>query len=143
MWGQHELLDKRCSTTAVHLLQGRKDQGCVQMAHARMPIGSRGGRRACTGELVVHGVDLALQRVGLAQRRDEELREALQRAPQRLRLHVKVVVGVLLRAAWPLIVTFTTRYVSIAACMPELPTIPPKVLRWNQDGTHEHSTAPG
>ncbi len=58
-----------------------------------------------TAKLIVNCVDLALQRVGLAQRRDEELREALQRAAQRARLHVKVVVGRLLPAAKALLLS--------------------------------------
>jgi hypothetical protein len=49
-----------------------------------------------TRELIVDGVDFALEGVFLAERRDEELRKAFQRAEQRGRLAVKLIVGVLL-----------------------------------------------
>lgn len=47
-------------------------------------------------KLAVHGLYLPLQRIRPEQRRHKKLGKALQRAPQRCRLHLKVVVGVLL-----------------------------------------------
>jgi len=62
--------------------------------------GGRGGglsRGGLTHELVVDSLDLPLQRVRLAQRGDEELCKAVERAVQLAGDHVEVVRGVLLQ----------------------------------------------
>lgn len=47
-------------------------------------------------KLAVHGLHLPLQRIRPEQRRHKKLGKALQCAPQRCRLHLKVEIGVLL-----------------------------------------------
>lgn len=82
----------------------------------------RSGREACTSKLGLQGHHFTLQRIALAQRRNEALRESVQGLLQGVELALAVVVPELLRTEPPAAAHTTTR---------PSPALPPGLAVWH------------